>query len=195
DSLNTVNGHAAALAWPTTSDIDRFGSPRPKYLPDAATAQTLISALRSDYDLIVGQLQGVDTAVHKFGIDAPETRAVRSELDDIVGALTDALADGWHNTLFVVVSDHRAEDIASRDPVRWRGALPGRGAVIEDGSAALGRPHAKGLTAVLARAIATEGVAGICPLDETDLVAWCEPGRAFGRDREITMAGCHGNLT
>src|SRR5262249_6537770 len=44
DILNTVNGHGADLAWPTISDADRFGSPRPKYLPDAATAQTLIAA-------------------------------------------------------------------------------------------------------------------------------------------------------
>jgi len=26
-------------------------------------------------------------------------------------------------------------------------------------------------------------------------VAWCEPGRVFGRERAITMAGCHGNLS
>ncbi len=195
DILNTVNGHAANLAWPAAPDIDRFGSPRPKYLPDAATAETLIAALRADYDLIVGQLQGVDTAVHKSGIDAPETRAARAELDDIVGALTDALTDGWDNTLFAVVSDHRAEDIARRDPVRLAEALSGLADVVEDGSASLVRPHAGELATVLARAVATDGVAGICPLDGMDLAAWCEPGRAFGREREITMAGCHGNLT
>src|SRR5215470_13998875 len=43
DILNTVNGHSADLAWPTTADIDRHGSPRPKYLPDTATAQVLTS--------------------------------------------------------------------------------------------------------------------------------------------------------
>src|SRR5215470_2393801 len=72
DILNTVNGHLADLAWPTVADIDRRGVPRPKYLPDAATAETLIAAIQSGYDLIVGQLQGIDTAVHKSGIDAAE---------------------------------------------------------------------------------------------------------------------------
>jgi len=195
DILNTVNGHSADLAWPTALDLDRYGSPRPKYLPDTATAETLIAAVRSGHDLIVGQLQGVDTAVHRHGIDAPETRAVRAEIDDIVGALASALADGWSDTLFVVVSDHRAEDVANRNPVRLADALLDVADVLEDGSAALVRPHDGKLTAVLRDAVATDGVVGVCPIDEKHLVAWCEPGRVFGREREIIMAGCHGNLT
>jgi len=195
DILNTVNGHSADLAWPTTADIDRHGSPRPKYLPDAATADALVAAVRSGHDLIVGQLQAVDTAVHKHGIDAAETRAARADLDDIVGALTSALADGWEDTLFVIVSDHRAENVASPDPVRLADALAGLADVIEDGSAALVRPREGKLAGVLARAIATDGVDGACPLDGEHLVAWCAPGRVFGRDRAITMAGCHGNLS
>jgi predicted AlkP superfamily pyrophosphatase or phosphodiesterase len=195
DILNTVNGHLADLAWPPAADIDRHGTPRPKYLPDAATAETLIAAVRSGHDLIVGQLQGVDTAVHRYGIDAAETRAARAEIDDIVGAMTSALADLWSDTLLVIVSDHRAEDVADHEPVRLAAALAGLADVIEDGSAALVRPQAGKLAAVLARAIAAAGVAGACPLDGEHLAAWCEPGRVFGRERAITMAGCHGNLT
>src|SRR5215470_6395575 len=168
DILNTVNGHAADLAWPTAADIDRHGSPRPKYLPDAATAETLVAAIRSNHDLIVGQLQGIDAA---------ETRAARAELDDIVGALGSALADAWNDTLFVIVSDHRAENVASTDPVRLADALAGLADVIEDGSAALVRPRVGKLAAVLASVTATAGVDGACPLDGEHLVAWCEPGR------------------
>jgi len=195
DILNTVNGHACDLTWPTGTDIDQHGTPRPKYLPDAATAETLIAAIRSDHDLIVGQLQGIDTAVHKYGIDAPETRAVRAEVDDIVGVLSSALADAWSNTLFVVVSDHRAEDVADRTPVHLSAALAEMADVIEDGSAALVRPHHGKLASVLARTIAVEGVAGTSPLDSEHLVAWCEPGRVFGSGRTVAIAGCHGNLT
>lgn len=195
DILNTVNGHSADLAWPTVLDISRYGVPQPKYLPDTATAETLIAAVRSGHELIIGQLQGVDTAVHRHGIDAPETRAARAQLDEIVGTLTSALADAWSDTLFVVVSDHRAEDVADRHPVRLAEALSGLADVLEDGSAALVRPNEGKLSAVLARAIATDGVAGTCPLDDEHLVAWSEPGRVFGGDREIAVAGCHGNLT
>lgn len=195
DILDTINGHSADLAWPASADLDRYGNPRPKYLPDEATVETLIGAVRSGHDLIVGQLQGVDTAVHAYGIDAPETRAAHAVLDEAVGALSGALADGWEDTLLAIVSDHRAEDIVDREPVRLADALAGAADVIEDGSAALVRPHAGRLAVVLARALAVGGVAGICPLDADHLVAWCEPGRAFGRGREIAMAGCHGNLT
>lgn len=195
DILNTVNGHSADLAWPTTLDISRYGVPRPKYLPDTATAETLVAAVQSGHELIVGQLQGVDTAVHRHGIDGSETRAARAQLDDIVGHLTSALADGWSDTLFVVVSDHRAEDVADQDPVRLAEALSGLADVLEDGSAALVRPYEGKLAAVLARAIAADGVAGTCPLDDKHLVAWCEPGRVFGRERKIAMAASHGNLT
>jgi len=195
DILVTVNGHGADLAWPKAADIDVLGLPRAKYLPDEATAETLADAVRSGHDLIVGQLQGVDTAVHAFGIDAPETRAAQATLDDIVGALTSALQDSWENTLLVVVSDHRAEDIVNSEPVRLANALSGQAEILEDGSAALVRPHDGKLAEVLACAVATDGVAGLCPIDRRHLVAWCEPGRAFGRGREIAVVGCHGNLT
>jgi predicted AlkP superfamily pyrophosphatase or phosphodiesterase len=195
DILSTVNGHSADLAWPTRSDIDRYGSPSPKYLPDTATAETLMNAVRSGYDVIIGQLQGLDTAVHRHGIDGSQTRAARAQLDDIVGTLTSVLANDWNNTLLVVLSDHRAEDVVSREPVRLIEKLAGTAGVLEDGSAALVRPHKGKLAAVLAQAIATEGVAGVCPLDDSHLVAWCEPGRVFGSDGEIGVVGSHGNLT
>lgn len=195
DILNTVNGHSADLVWPAAVDIARFASPPPKYLPDRATAETLVSAIRSGHDLIIGQLQGLDTAMHKYGIDASETRAVRAELDEIVGSLASALSDSWNETLFIVLSDHRAEDVVDCKPVRLAETLTNFADVLEDGSAALVRPYEGKLALVLARAIAAEGVAGLCPLDDKHLVAWCEPGRVFGRDRPVTLAGAHGNLT
>src|SRR5262249_21045741 len=85
DILNTINGHGADLAWPAASDIARYGDPPPKYLPDEATVEALIEAVRAGHDLIVGQLQGVDTAVHTYGIDALETRAAQTVLDEAVG--------------------------------------------------------------------------------------------------------------
>ena len=195
DILNTVNGHSADLAWPAALDISRFGVPPPKYVPDTATAEILIDAVRSGYDLVVGQLQGLDTAIHKHGIDAAESRAARAQLDEIVGGLTSALADRWNETVFAVLSDHRAEDVTDPEPVRLAEALSGVADVLEDGSAALVRPHEGKLAAVLAGTLAVAGTAGICPLDDHHLVAWCEPGRVFGRDGEIAVAAMHGNLT
>ena len=103
DILNTINGHSADSVWPRAADIDRHGSPPPKYLPDEDCAATLVEMVRAGHELIVGQLQGVDTAVHAYGIDAPETRAAHATVDEAVGALASALADGWEQTLVAIV--------------------------------------------------------------------------------------------
>jgi predicted AlkP superfamily pyrophosphatase or phosphodiesterase len=193
DILVTVNGRELDVSWPNATDIESHGYP--KYLPDEATAEQLLAVVDAGHDLVIGHLQGIDTAVHAFGIDAPETRTARRVVDEIAGALADALADDWEDTLLAVVSDHRAEDLVSREPVRLAEALSGLAEILEDGSAALVRPHDGKLAAVLERAMGTAGVAGLSPIDGRHLAAWCEPGRAFGRDREIAMVGCHGNLT
>src|SRR5262249_20911015 len=151
------------VSWPTAADIAAHG--HPKYLPDEETAERLLAAVGDGHELIIGHLQGVDTAVHAFGIDAPETWAARAVADDIAGAVADALAAAWQDTLLAVVSDHRAEDRVSREPVRLADALSGLADVLEDGSAALVRPHDGKLATVLERALAVPGVAGLSPLD------------------------------
>ena len=195
DILSTVNARGADFAWPRTADRERICSPPPKYMPDDVTAEALQRAIMSGHRLIVGQLQAVDTAVHAHGIDAVETRAARKRIDDIVGALAAALERDWRDTLFMIVSDHRAENIVDRRPVRLAAEMAGMADVIEDGSAAVVRPREGKLAVVLERTCALEGVTGMSPLDNRHLVAWCEPGRAFGREGSVKMAACHGNLT
>jgi hypothetical protein len=140
------------------------------------------------------QLQAIDTALHRHGIDDERTRAEHRAADAAVGTLLQALQSEWQRTLCIVVSDHRAENVTDPEPVRLADALDGCAMVIEDGSAALMRCAPEALATALAAARACSGVEAAIPVDAEQAIVWATPGRAFGR-REITYRAVHGNGT
>src|SRR5262249_43081723 len=121
--------------------------------------------------------------------------AARRFADDAVGKVAEALGRDWDRTVLCVLSDHRAEDVVSEEPVRLAAALDGLAAVIEDGSAAVVRPLDGSRGAVLDAAARCPGFSAMSLVDANTLVASAEPGRVFGRDNAITARAAHGNLT
>ena len=195
DILNTIHGTEAHFCFPSQADVAEFADEKTGYIPDARTVDVVIDAVLEGYDLIVAQLQHTDTAAHAGGIDSLLASDSRRASDQAVGKIAEALERDWERSLLIVVSDHRAENVVETQPVRLAAALDGLAMVIEDGSAALVRPHDNRLGAVLSRARACTGVAAIMPLDNEHLVAWSEPGYVFGRERPITTRASHGNGT
>lgn len=192
DIIVTVRGEEADLCWP---DRAQRAADSPKYVPDARTVDRLVTALDEEYGLVVAQLQEADSAAHLDGIDGELAVDAYRRLDRAVAHVVEALRPAWEETLLVIVSDHRSENLVHDEPVRLAEALAGWANVIEDGSAALVRPVPGAHQEVMWRALACEGVDGIGALDHEHLVAWAQPGRAFGREGPIRLRAVHGNVT
>ena len=195
DIITTVHGARADFCWPGGDEARRLADPRTGYVPDERTLETLIGRIDAGCDLIVGQLQETDTAAHGDGIDGERAMEAYRTADRAVGQVAAALARDWERTLLLVVSDHRAENVVSAEPVTLGVELDGQATVIEDGSAALIWPTQPDLAAMLRRALNCPGVAALTPTDGPYYVAWAEPGRAFGRERPILSRSTHGNVT
>lgn len=192
--LTTIRGDEADLCWPALVEVSAKADPATGYIADAETLQRAIAAVETGFDLIVIQLQAIDTALHRHGIDDERTRAEHRAADVAVETLLQALQSDWRRTLFIIVSDHRAENVIDPEPVRLAEALHGCAMVIEDGSAALMRFSPEALATALAAARACSGVEAVIPVDAEQAIVWATPGRAFGR-QEITYRAVHGNGT
>jgi predicted AlkP superfamily pyrophosphatase or phosphodiesterase len=130
----TVRGEEADLCFPQPEVIESAGDARTGYIPDVVTTDAIVAAIDAGHELIMVQLQDVDTSAHASGIDSERTRSARRALDESAGRIAEALRRTWERNVFVIVSDHRMEDVASTEPVRLAAALDGVADVIEDGA-------------------------------------------------------------
>lgn len=195
DVLFTVRANEAAYAWPSEDLKTSLADPATGYLPDGLVLERALVAIEAAYDVIIMQLQEPDTAAHAVGLDGELSHAARASCDQAVATIARALRAKWDDTILCVLSDHRAEEVLSREPVRLAACLEGLADVIEDGSAAIVRPYQWTLDRVLEAAHHIDGMAGFVSIGAGLLVGSAEPGRVFGRDGPITTRAAHGNIT
>lgn len=130
-------------------------------------------------DLLVLQLDEVDTARHRFGPDAPEVLEQCRATDAVFGAVLEQLRPRWHETIVIAVSDHDHEavregavDLALEATARGLDLL-----VDHDGTSTV-------LYGSAERSVLLElpGVSDARALAPDCTLVWGEPGQAFGAD-------------
>jgi hypothetical protein len=192
-----MGGDAADEAWPPAGVLPdgtstcTFGYATDDEVVARLTQLDLGSRQGRDRDgeLVVIHLNEPDTAAHRFGPDSAEALERYRATDAAYGQLLDVLADRWHETVCVTVSDHDQEAVAEGERVDLAGALAGAEGVtvVHEGTAALlhGPVEAEAVRAV-------NGVEAVVPLSSEIWSAWTEPGRVFGRG-PIRAHGQHGS--
>ncbi len=185
--VGVMNASAADRHWPlngdarVTGDLDLLGYPS-----DEAVLPILVEALERDAAFVLGYFGSIDTYSHVYGPDSEEAVAAYRQVDEKIGVLAGVLKNRWEDTVLVVVSDH-VQDTVAGPGIDLHEALGDSAVVVDEGSAALiaGMVDPDSLTAI-------EGVAGWESHAEGTILAWCGPGRYFGRSDEPVFLGIHG---
>lgn len=185
--VGVMRATAADRHWPTAGDIsqvddlDLLGYPS-----DQAVLPHLVKALAGDAGFVFGYLGSIDTYSHVYGPDSDEATNAYREVDQKIGVLQEEVASRWEDSVVVVVSDHTQDTVAGPG-IDLHTALGDGVIVIDEGSAALlsGSVDIDLLTAV-------DGVQGWESHPEGTTLAWCGPGRYFGRSDEPVFLGIHG---
>jgi predicted AlkP superfamily pyrophosphatase or phosphodiesterase len=161
------------------------------YIADVTTLTHLRSALESDADLVVAQLNGPDTAGHLFGPDTDDAADAYRHTDRCLIDVVAALRPRWDETFLAIVSDHDQVTVTNPDCIDLWSPLRERGidlTVIPEGEAVVivGDDPTNGcwLDEIA-------GVAGHEAWYDGSRLAWAETGRVFGWG-EATLKGIHG---
>lgn len=148
----------AAYFWPGSEA--EIGGVRPTYwypfnasLPDEAKIAQTVKWLRLPADkrphLIMMYSGVVDVPGHRYGPDAPETRAGIRRADKVLGALRDSLKQFAPLRVdVIVVSDHGLIYVPRDHDIDMDKLVPARGALVDDEHATFsvwGDPAAPGL--------------------------------------------------
>lgn len=191
--VKVMAGDRADTHWPPDgavpegAAIDAMG-----YLDDAETVPHLAAALDNGHDLVVAQINGPDTAGHRYGPDADEALDAYRVTDGLIPALREALAPAWNETVVIAVSDHTMEPLTHPEPIdAWRLAEEQGMHGLPEGGAALfeGNDEPSWLRHV-------EGCAGYEPIAAGRWLAWTDPGYWFAVDGlDAEYRGMHGNPT
>ena len=166
------------------------------YLHDAATIGPLCQAAGEQFDLLVCQLNGPDTASHIHGPDSAEAAAVFIETDGYLGQLVDTLHPRWDDTVLIVVSDHDQTTITDDEPVDLQAAAAAVGVeatiVLEGDGAVVVGEEAEDVSWVAGVA----GVGGTVALGPGLAFVSAERGRWFApAGTEAPIKGIHGGLS
>ena len=155
---------------------------------DRAVVDALSGIDLDALDLLVFQLDEVDTARHRFGPDAGEALEQCRTTDAALGQVLERLRPRWRETVVIAVSDHDHEavregavDLAALAAARGLDLL-----VDHDGTSAV-------IYGRVERSVLLElpGVSGATALADHCALVWGEPGQAFGVD--WGLLGQHGS--
>jgi hypothetical protein len=169
--------------WPPSADVvDELPADSTcahGYLRDRVVLPHVLEAAASDVQLVFAQLNESDTVGHTLGPDSAAALERYREVDGAVGAVLDALAVRWRETVVIVVSDHDMETRTGADPIDPAAALDGTiRAIAPDGGAAWlwAKSDPRGVAAAVA---ALEGVESCEVFADDLLLATARPGRMF----------------
>jgi hypothetical protein len=196
--VGVMGARRADSHWPQNGEIpDGARRDAHGYIDDDDTVVELLAAIDARPDLVVSQLNAPDTAAHVHGPDSEAALAVYRDTDARLAVIRDHL--DWHDTVWIVVSDHDQETVVEREPIDLRPAFARRGVelfALPEGSATVvcgegAREAASWLPDI-------EGVEGTAAFPVADpaleaCLAWCVPGRTFGFAEMATEPGTHGS--
>lgn len=158
------------------------------FAADAAVLGALDEVEVDTADLLVVQLDEVDTARHLHGPDAPEALDQCRATDAAFGELLTRLEARWPEIVVIALSDHDHEAVAS-GAIDLAAETRARGLEVlvdHDGTAALvaGRVEERVL-------LELPGVVQAARLGDERTLVWGEPGQQFGID--WGLKGQHGS--
>jgi hypothetical protein len=187
--VGVCGARRAATHWPPDGVLpDGAARGALGFAADRAVVAALDDAEVERAELLVVQLDEVDTARHLYGPHAPESLEQCRATDAALGELLERLQGRWDETVVIALSDHDHEevtpgaiDLAAEASARGLDVL-----VDQDGTAALvaGRVGAS-------RLLELPGVVGTAPLGPERTLVWGEPGQQFGVD--WGLKGHHGS--
>ncbi len=188
--LPGVCGAAAANRhWPPNASLPK-GTPEGAlgYGADRAVVDAIDSLEPLDADLVMVQLDEVDTARHLYGPDSPESSEQCRLTDAALGQVLERFRPRWNETVVIAVSDHDTEpvtgdvlDLESVVADRWPDAR-----VDHDGTSALvvGEIPEPDL-------LELDAVSGLERLSPRHTIVWGESGSQYGVD--WGLQGHHGS--
>lgn len=185
--VGVMRATAAERHWPfggdvsQVDDLDLLGYPS-----DQAVLPQLVKALEGEAAFVFGYFGSIDTYSHVYGPDSDEAANAYRLVDQKIGVLHQVIGSRWQDSVIVVVSDH-IQDTVAGPGIDLHTALGDEVVVIDEGSAALlsGNLDIDVLTAV-------DGIRGWESHADGTTLAWCGPGRYFGRSEEPVFVGIHG---
>ena len=178
--VGVCGARAADTHWPPQGVLPE-NAPRGAfgYGADRAVLDALGKLDLDGLDLLVLQLDEVDTARHRHGPDAPEALEQCRATDAAFGQALERLRPRWRDTIVIAVSDHDHEavregaiDLAKEAAARGLDVL-----VDHDGTSAV--VHGSVEHSVL---LELPGVSDARTLAPDCTLVWGEPGQAFGID-------------
>jgi len=192
DLVGVMGGARAGSHWPPDGKVpEAAATDSHGYLHDDETLPVLLEAIRSDVDLVVGQLNAPDTAGHVYGPGSDEARAVYLGTDARLDAVRDAVDARGGDTVVMIVSDHAVEAVGVAAPIDLTAALEGTASTwFPEGSAALVYGEHTDLGDLLGRVPELAGSATVAPGVH---VVWGEPGRWLCFDGIDAEPGMHGS--
>ncbi len=183
--IGVCGARTADEHWPPQGSVPD-GTPRSAggYLPDDEVIRVL-GETDLDVDLLVVQLDEVDSTRHRFGAWSDEASEQCHRTDAALGRLVEQLRPRWDDTVMLVLSDHDQEDVGPGEPADFAGHLPDGVEVCHQGTASL-------LVGPMTDAdlLALPAVVGSTSLDDEHHVVWGAPGQVFGA---VYGKGDHGS--
>ncbi|HEU4751187.1 MAG TPA: alkaline phosphatase family protein [Acidimicrobiia bacterium] len=185
--VGVMKARAADRHWPPDGDVtlvdhvDLLGYPS-----DEAVLAPLLKALEGDAGFVVGYFGSIDTYSHVYGPASDEAANAYQLIDEKLGVIAGVIKGRWDDTVLIVVSDH-VQDTVAGPGIDLHSALGDDVLVIDEGSAALisGSVDIDVLSAI-------DGLQGWEGHPDGTILAWCGPGRYFGRSEEPVFLGIHG---
>lgn len=195
--LSVLRTEAAGVTWPPggvvppETPLDAHNYPTNEAVRPSLLAAAADPAVR----FLFGQINEGDTLGHDLGPDHPQTRVCYAGADTLVGAVLDAAAPSWTETVVIIVSDHGMEPRTDHPPIDLM-AYPGVSEVamdmLVDGGAALIRLRDGTAPTRAGTALgAVPGVGGWSSAGHGVLIAEAQPGWIF-HDRKLPAKGFHG---
>lgn len=158
------------------------------YGADRAVVEGFDSLEAENAELIVLQLDEVDTVRHLHGPAAPESLEQCRMTDAVFGELLERLRPEWEDTVVIALSDHDQEEV-HEGAIDLQAEATARGLdvfIAHEGTAAV-------VTGVIEREalLALPGVIDTAPLSEQHTLVWGAVGQQFGID--WGLAAQHGS--
>ena len=195
--IGVMGARVADAHWPPNGEMPADARrDAHDYIDDADTIVELLRAVDARPDLVVSQLNAPDTAAHVHGPDSDAALTAYRETDALLASVRAHL--DWHDTVWIIVSDHDQETVVDREPLDLRPAFARRGVdlfALPEGSATV--VCGEGARDAAQWLLEVEGVEGTAPFHLADAgleacLAWCVPGRTFGFQELPTEPGTHG---
>ena len=179
----------AAAHWPPQGVLpDRCPRGPLGYGADRAVIEAFSALDFDSADLIVMQLDEIDSVRHLRGPYAPESLEQCTATDAALGEILDCLRSRWDETLVIVVSDHDNEAVMS-GALDLHAEAQARGLdvhVEHDGTACL---VVGDVTQETLLQLPT--IEAAYPVADRHWIVWGEPGQQYGID--FGLAGQHGS--